>query len=127
MKGAENAGSQQGEYKCSRVKVRVGNIEILASSIQSQRYYPTPKAVLRCQQGKSDLLIKKCLSIFYVGLRNVFVGVELDSDVEQLLTEPWLQDISSGRDARDYSPNMMTLTLTGQTLYVNSREVASML
>ena len=53
--------------------------------------------------------------------------VELDSDVEQLLTEPWLQDIGSGRDARDYRPNMMTLTLTGQTLYVNLRELASML
>lgn len=74
-----------------------------------------------------NLLIKKCLSIFYVGLRNVFVGVELNSDVEQLLTEPSLQDISSGRDARDYSPNMMALTLTGQRLYVNLRELALML
>ena len=40
--------------------------EILASSVQSQRYYPTPKAVLRCQQGKSEFVNQEMSVHFFM-------------------------------------------------------------
>ena len=44
--------------------IATGSWEILASSVISQRYYPTPKAVLRCQQGKSEFVNQEMSVLF---------------------------------------------------------------
>ena len=41
---------QGGQYRNWKLK------EILASSVQSQRDYPTPKDAVRCQQGKFEFI-----------------------------------------------------------------------